>query len=267
MESVLQNQRTQFRIVKFVDLLPPEIAMRGDAMDGEFNELVSSIDTQGLLNPLTVKARDDKFEVIAGHRRYLAIAQLGWEHVPVMEYRGGEKLAEVAKVHENIIRERVKATDEARYYRKLLERHGIEPRELAKLLGKPKAFVEERLQILEYPDMLYEAVDKELVTLGIAKELYRMKDLRNFPETLGYIISSGGTVVQVKGWVDGWLQEAQFRAQSDDGANPIVSGVAYVEPEVVCELSGKKYKLSETKLLRVGWDVYEDLKAAVSDAA
>ena len=88
-------------------------------------ELAQTIRTHGIIQPIVVRERDDKFEIIAGERRWRAVTKLGWETIPaiVKEFNDAQT-ASVALI-ENLQREGLTAIEEALAYAKLIELHDL----------------------------------------------------------------------------------------------------------------------------------------------
>lgn len=115
--------------------------------DGEIMELVDSIRSQGLLNPITVRKKGDKYRVIAGHRRFLAMQILHepWIECNVLEYEPTEKEILCIQLQENCCRKNMSAWEYVDLFEKL-KAQGMTNREIAFMCGRSESWVTNQIQ-------------------------------------------------------------------------------------------------------------------------
>lgn len=128
------------------------------AFDREaLGELADSIGRYGVLQPLTVRRREGRYELVAGQRRLRAARMAGLEEVPCLAMELDEEDCALLALVENLQRQSLDVTEEARSFGRLAERFALGPGEMARRLGQSVVFVEERLRLLELSeDMLEE---------------------------------------------------------------------------------------------------------------
>lgn len=114
-------------------------------------QLANSIKEQGILQPLLVLEKGQKYQLIAGERRLRAAQKAGISTVPVRLITDPSKVREIQLV-ENLQREELPLMDEARALKELQDTLGASGRELAQAIGKDKNYVHRRLQVLDFPD-------------------------------------------------------------------------------------------------------------------
>ena len=149
----------------------PVNAMRSDVWDEALDDLARSIEQFGLLQPITIRAVGERYEVIAGHRRLAAHRKLGKASIPAIVREADETTSDAMKVHENLYRADVNPVDQAIYLAKYAERAGLSPAELAVQCNRSLAWVESRLGLLTYPDYLIEAVGEGKLSMASAEVL------------------------------------------------------------------------------------------------
>ena len=116
-------------------------------------ELAETIQSHGLLQPIIVRPiGDNKYQIIAGERRYRAIEKLNWQKIPAIVKKMDEKEAASMAVIENLQREGLTAIEEAESYRKLMDL------ELARAIGKSQAFVANKLRLLKLSPLVQRAI-------------------------------------------------------------------------------------------------------------
>ena len=119
---------------------------------GDLSELIASITEKGIIEPLIVRQRGARFQIVAGERRYQAAVRAGLRELPVVIRDVDDtEIIEVALV-ENIQRKDLGPFEEAEAFRNLSERCGYTHEELAKHLGKSRTAVTESLSLASMPD-------------------------------------------------------------------------------------------------------------------
>jgi len=146
--------------------------------EDSLNELINSIKTLGLIQPIVVRpAINDGFEIIAGERRWLACKQIGLDVVPVVIKIYSDLEASAAAIIENIQREDLNAVDEANAYRKLMDNYGLTQEELSIKVGKSRSFIGNMVRILTLPDLIKDMLLEGIITAGHARALIPLQDI------------------------------------------------------------------------------------------
>ena len=138
----------------------------------KIQEMVASIRTYGILQPLVVTPRENSmYEIVAGERRFRAAKELGLKTIPAIlrQAKELEKL-ELALI-ENLQREDLDPIERASAYRKLMDEFGLTQEETAKRLGKPRSAIANTLRILDLPPEVQRAVARGEISEGHAKVL------------------------------------------------------------------------------------------------
>jgi ParB/RepB/Spo0J family partition protein len=179
----------------------PVNPMRSNAFDDDIIELAKSIKSYGLLQPITLKQKGDRYEVIAGHRRLLAHKYLGLNFIDAIVKDVDDKTSDVLKIEENLRRRDVNPVDEAIFISSFMERNNLSVRETAELLNRSESFINSRINILSYPDYLISYIRDGKISLGAAEYLAQIE-----PEPLRYdycriAALRGLSVMMAKDWL------------------------------------------------------------------
>jgi ParB family transcriptional regulator, chromosome partitioning protein len=119
---------------------------------GDLSELIASIAEKGILEPLVVRQRGERFQIIAGERRYQAAIQVGLRDLPVVIREVGEtEMLELALI-ENLQRKDLTPFEEAEALQGLAERCGYTHEDLARRLGKSRTSITESLALTNMPE-------------------------------------------------------------------------------------------------------------------
>jgi len=155
-------------------LAPNSYQPRMDVNDARLEELAQSIRANGVIQPIVVHAIGDRFQIIAGERRWRAAKLAGLRRVPIVVREvtpGQEKsLLEMALV-ENIQREDLNPIEEALAYRRLADDFRLKQEEIADAVGKDRASVANTLRLLKLPEEVRNEVASGRLSMGHARAL------------------------------------------------------------------------------------------------
>lgn len=191
----------EYKIISLDLIDDPERPMRTDLTPESVADLVLSIKQMGIIEPLIVYPRGDRYEVIAGHRRRYAAELAKLVDVPCHIHQATKEQIEMMKIHENLYRREVKPSDEMRHFKYIMTRLKISPTKLAQLTGKSDSYVSDRLGIENYEPELKEALDTGKINFSVARELARIGDRNKTIEYLRYAIQNGLTQSGARQWV------------------------------------------------------------------
>ena len=137
----------------------------------ELNELAESIKQVGVLQPLLVRKKGQKFEIIAGERRYQAATLAGLEKVPVREIVADDKEVLTLALVENLQRSDLNPIEEARGYRALIDQEGLTQEKLAQLVSKSRSTITNALRLLDLPKEVQDYLFDGELTAGHARAI------------------------------------------------------------------------------------------------
>jgi ParB family transcriptional regulator, chromosome partitioning protein len=152
--------------------VPGRFQPRRNFSAATLEELALSIKEQGIVQPIVVVARGDKFEIVAGERRWRAAAKAGLARVPVVvREKGSDKeMLEIALV-ENLQREDLNPLEAAAAYSRLKEEFHLTQEDVARRVGKDRATVANALRLLKLPSSVREKIQNGSLSAGHAKAL------------------------------------------------------------------------------------------------
>ena len=188
----------------------PKIAMRSDVHDDEIQELADSIRTIGLLQPVLLRPVGERYEIIAGHRRVVASRIAGHATIAAIVRTPSESEATVFKLHENLLRRDVNPVDEAIFLAEIVQGEGYDVKKIAEITRRSETYISSRLELLEYPDYLIEAIGQKEVSLGAAHWLNEISDEKVKRNYVRYGISGGISVKRAIAWFESWKAGANF---------------------------------------------------------
>ena len=170
------NMEKEIKILNIDDILPNRFQPRIQFSDKNINELADSIKEHGVIQPIVVRKISDKYEIIAGERRYKASILAGKTTIPAIVTDLDDKnSAEIALI-ENVQRQDLTPIEEAVSYKKILDMGYINQTELAEKLGKTQSTIANKLRLLNLDDEVQEALLDGKISERHARSLLRLNN-------------------------------------------------------------------------------------------
>lgn len=175
-------------------LVPNKFQPRKNFEKKQLEELAASIKNRGIIQPIAVrKISDNKFEIIAGERRWRAAQLANMHEVPTVILDANDELAAEFAVLENVQREGLNALEEAEGYQTLINTFGYTQDKIAEMIGKSRAYIANMLRLKKLPNEIQNMVTNGLLTAGHARSLI---DVDNNIELAKVIINKNLSVRQ-----------------------------------------------------------------------
>ena len=219
MGLISMNMEEKILQIPIEDIIPNRFQPRLTFDDQALQELAASIKEHGIIQPLVLRKLGDKYEIVAGERRYKASQMAGLTTVPaVISNIDDDKSAEVALI-ENIQRKNLTAIEEARSYKNLLDRGYSTQEQLAEKLGVSQSTIANKLRLLNLADEVQDALLNEKISERHARSLLSIKDNDEQVKWLNKILNERLTVRQLDVELKKSLNNAD---DEEDAAIPIV---------------------------------------------
>jgi len=199
-QSTLLSDRG-VRMLRSDQIVPSPLQPRRRFDETALATLGESIRKHGILEPIIVRPRDDRFEIVAGERRFQAAVQLGLEEVPVTIRDLDDRTAMEVALSENLEREDLSPIEIAVSFSDYLTKFGTTQDELAQRLGKDRSTVANLIRLLDLPEIARTALDNKIITAGHARALLPLKDQRQLGTVLAEVIRKQLSVRQTEALV------------------------------------------------------------------
>lgn len=194
------------------------------------NELAASIKEHGIIQPLVLRRLGDKFEIIAGERRYKAATLAGLTEVPaIISNIDDNKSAELALV-ENVQRKNLNSLEEAKSYKKILDKEGLTQEELAKKIGVSQSTVANKLRLLNLTMEAQDALMNEKISERHARSLLTVTDPKVQVDLLNRVINERLTVRQLDDEIKKLNGEIVFEPMENPSVSDVQADVQEKEP-------------------------------------
>ncbi|HHT37981.1 MAG TPA: ParB/RepB/Spo0J family partition protein [Mollicutes bacterium] len=178
------------------DIIPNRFQPRLTFDEKALNELADSIKQHGIIQPLVVRKINDKYEIIAGERRYKAAQMAGLQKVPAIVMNLDDNASAEVAIVENIQRKDLSALEEAESYKKLLDRGYLTQEQLAARMGKNQSTISNKLRLLGLSSEVKEALLNGRISERHARSLLNLKNEEDQKAILNKILTNRLTVKQ-----------------------------------------------------------------------
>lgn len=176
------------------DIIPNRFQPREVFNEEALRELSISIKEHGVIQPIIVRKIGDKYEIIAGERRYKASTMAGLTKIPAIIRNMDDKEASKVALLENLQRKDLTAIEEARTYQKILELDSMTQEELGRTMGKSQAAIANKMRLLSLPDEIQEALLQDKISERHARSLLNLDTPEEQINMLRKIINNRMTV-------------------------------------------------------------------------
>ena len=192
-----QNRGDAAAVIRNVDMDsidPNPFQPREKFNEESLEELAKSIKSHGVIEPIILRAKGRRYEIIAGERRFRASKLAGFEVIPaIIKNFNDLKTMEIALV-ENLQRENLNAIEQARTFMKLIKEFKLTQEELAKRTGKSRSAITNIIRLLNLPNEVQNMLLEGVLTQGHARALLSLKDEKAQKKLAKKIIKEGFSV-------------------------------------------------------------------------
>lgn len=174
--EVIEEEKSKLLEVEISEIIPNEDQPRKNFNEEELRDLASSIERYGIIQPLLLKKIDDKYEIIAGERRFRAAGLAGLEKVPAIVKDISDDESNRIAIIENIQRKDLNPVEEAMSYRHLLDSQNLTQKELADEIGKSRQYIGNTIRLLNLDPRVLKLLEEEKISTSHGKKLLAIKD-------------------------------------------------------------------------------------------
>ena len=198
LESLISGAgQREVRNIPLNKITPNPYQPRHSFKEAELAELSESIKENGIIQPIIVRRKENKYELIAGERRLRASQMAGLKEIPaIVKEINDEQMLQIAIV-ENVQREDLNPIDEARGYQMLIDNFKMKHNQVAQMVGKSRSHISNMMRILELSAKIQQSIAKGLISFGHAKVLLSLNNQKRM-QYAEMIVSRGLSVRELE---------------------------------------------------------------------
>lgn len=193
----MEDNKDKVIYVPIEDILPNRFQPRLAFDEKELNELANSIIKYGVIQPIVIRAMGEKFEIIAGERRYKASVLAGLKKIPAILMNTDDNTSAEIALLENIQRKNLTVIEEAQSYKKLMDK-GFTQDDIALKLGVSQSSVANKMRLLNLPKEVQDALLYNRISERHARSLLALNNIDLQRNLLNRIIIEKLTVKQTE---------------------------------------------------------------------
>tara|TARA_B100000401_G_scaffold423602_1_gene351619 strand:+ start:1173 stop:2015 length:843 start_codon:yes stop_codon:yes gene_type:complete len=142
----------------------------------QMQELTNSIKERGIIQPIIVRKNSDKYEIIAGERRWQAAQNAGLHEVPIVEVQADDLKSLEFAIVENVQRDDLNPIEEANGYKRLIDEFKYDQDKVSKFIGKSRTHITNFLRLLTLPNEVIKLIEEQKLSQGHAKVLVGLEN-------------------------------------------------------------------------------------------
>ncbi|MGL5676530.1 MAG: ParB/RepB/Spo0J family partition protein [Cellulosilyticaceae bacterium] len=220
-EALSVQTESGIKVVSISDVEPNAEQPRKEFRPEELFELSISIKEYGILQPILVRQRGDKYEIIAGERRYRAARLAKLTEVPVIIKDFSDQETFEVSIVENIQRENLNPMELANGYSLLIERFGYNQERLAEKLGKSRPLVANILRLLQLSPYAQQKLRENEITFGHARAILAIKTGEGQREIIDLIVEKELSVRETEKYVQALVETTKKKEETTVDDNSI----------------------------------------------
>lgn len=174
--EVIDEDNSRLMEIDLNEIVPNEDQPRKNFNKDELYDLSQSIEKYGIIQPLLLKRKNDKYEIIAGERRFRAAKEIGLSKVPAIIKDVSDDISTRIAIIENIQRKDLNPVEEAMSYKHLLDSQDLTQKELADELGKSRQYIGNTIRLLKLDPRVLKLLEEEKLSPSHGKNLLSIKD-------------------------------------------------------------------------------------------
>lgn len=188
------NGESQILNIPIEDIIPNRFQPRLNFDENGLEELAASIKEHGIIQPLVLRPLGDKYEIIAGERRFKAAKIANLLSVPALISKMDDKKSAEVAIVENVQRRDLSSIEEAKSYKALLDKGYLTQEELAKKMGLSQSAISNKLRLLSLSEKVQNALMNNQISERHARSLLQIENEEEQEKWLGQIINERLTV-------------------------------------------------------------------------
>ena len=254
-----KQKAKKYQEVLIDEIDPPAEVDRVEILPIKIVELSASIREIGLLSPVLLSRSGNRYEIVFGHRRYLACRRLGWETITAQVVDYTPEQISIARATENIQRVDLTPVEEGESYDRLINDLGMDIMEVSVKTGKSPGLITRRIGILRMPETFKWALHVRKISIGVAEELCSCADEAHREYLLEMAVDHGITVKVARQWVQDFQKAARQRDPDAGGSSPPPGVVFEQKIYRPCEICQGPVELALLKELRLCGGCYSTI--------
>lgn len=219
-EALMTSEEKGIKVIDINELEPNFEQPRKRFTQEELNELSFSIQEHGILQPLIVRQKGEKYQIIAGERRYKAARQAKLREVPIIIKNFDDKQTLEVSIIENIQRQDLNAMELACAYSLLMERFDLNQEQVADRVGKSRPSVANIMRLMKLNPYVQQKLRDDEISFGHARAILSIADLNTQKKIVDLVIENNWSVRETEKYIKNKTQIQTNKEEKKVESNP-----------------------------------------------
>lgn len=217
-----EEAENQIEEVKLSEIRPNPYQPRKVFEEEALKELADSIQSHGVIQPISLRKSIKGYEIVVGERRYRAAKLAKMKTIPaVIKDLTDDQMMELALI-ENLQRENLNPLEEAKAYQKLMEHLQVTQDGLAKRLGRSRPHITNHIRLLQLPQIVQDYLAEEKLSMGHARALLGLKNTHQLSTLLQKVVAEQMSVRQLEEWIKRANNEVSRETKAKPNVSPLI---------------------------------------------
>lgn len=262
---VKKTTKSEYQEIELDLIDEPEGVIRLDIDQEEVESLAENIKEVGQIQPINLAIHGTRYEIIAGHLRYLALKKLGRKTIKAIVKTVPKNEIALIRASENLKRQNLTPIEEAAIYADLVDQYGMTKMEIAEKFGVAASTIKNRLDLLTLHPDIQKLIHAGLMSIQIGVELNKIDNERELAKDLGYALNNGCSFETAKQWVTDYRKSLTYEPSNPKGGSPISPEIRTTKIYQACELCEKPVEIEDMKMIRVCPSCYNTIAANLKE--
>lgn len=255
-KKVKRDNEKDTLFIKISDIKVNKDQPRKKFHEEKLDMLSESIKKHGVIQPIIVKPIGNKYEIIAGERRFRATKKTNLVEIPCIIKNVEDKDQSEIALIENLQRENLNPIEEAMAYKRLMEKHKLTQENIALIIGKSRSYVANTLRLVNLPQFIKEKIIDESISSGHARILLRFLDEELQRELMIKVIENQLSVRQLENLANSILKPKEEKSKKEKKKKDHL--IAYIEDNLKSLLGTKVNIINGKKKGKIEIEYYSE---------
>lgn len=244
---------------------PPDGHVRMDIPERQLFELSESMKEVGLIQAILITPVKERYEVVVGHRRYLAAKKLRWKTIKTEIKTLDRNEVAVLRATENLQREGLSPIEEAAIYVDLADKYSFTHNMIAERVGKALSYVKDRMRLLKLDPEIQKAIHSGKIMVEVGKILSKIGDKKELYRYLEIAIENGVTPFTARGWTEDYRKSLLYIESGISQPDPPEETIIPTKYYTPCQICEGPMEYADMKVIKICKDCYNNLIKALKE--
>ncbi|MBA7608300.1 Nucleoid occlusion protein [subsurface metagenome] len=243
----------------------PEFEAHNNIPEHQLTEISDSIKKIGVIEPVIVRKKNKRYEIVAGCIRYRAAKLAGLKAVPCIILSLSDDEAEIMKIHENLKRINLDHVDQGNTFIMLREKFNMTEEGISSIVGKSVSYISNHINLVSQDKELAADVKSGLLSFSQARELLKVSDIATRRYYQKYCEREGATVEILRQWIKEYKDRQAIDVKSEPSSSSTPIRYEQHSDLRICEACDKPTKITDIRQVFYCPSCHTAIKQAISD--